>query len=109
MLLYGQLYLSEIEFLMLIFSLVLEVIQPSLSTPPRLFLGSQLGPQLLFLLLQGSQGLLSLGMGVGLSPSLITSVPGPFLNYKDLLGNLHKNNKRILCNKEKEEGTLAFN
>ena len=51
LLLCGKLYLSEIKLLALIFSLVCDVLQPNLRTPPHPFLNSQLGGQFLFLLL----------------------------------------------------------
>ena len=44
----------------MIFNLVLDIFQASFSTPPRPLLHSQLGSQLLVLLLHGSQGLFGL-------------------------------------------------
>ena len=114
LLLYGQLYLSEIELFTLIFSLVLGILQPSLNAPPRPLLSSQLNGLLLVFLLHGSEGLVGLGAKVGLNPGLIPSVLNLFLSYKNLLSNLHKNEKGIPCKKRKKEkkngkGTIAFN
>ena len=108
MLLCGELYLNEIELLALVFSFVLGILQPRLDAFPRLLLYSKLSSQLLVFLLQGSQGLGDLGSVVGLNPSLIPSVLDPFLRYKNLLGNLHKNDKGILCkNIYKEKDTMV--
>jgi len=40
---------------------------------------------------------------VGLSPSLVMSIPNPLIGHKNLLGNLHKDNKGIPCKKKKEK------
>ena len=48
--------------------------------------------QLRFFLLEGPQGLFNLNTGVGLRFNLVTGILDPLLNYKNLLGNLHKNN-----------------
>ena len=48
-------------------------------------------------LLHGSQGLGDLGTVVGLSLGLVSDVLDPFLSYKNLMGNLHKNDKKIPC------------
>ena len=48
--------------------------------------------QLRFFLLEGPQGLFNLSTGVGLRFNLVTGVLDPLLSYKNLLGNLHKNN-----------------
>ena len=103
LLLCGQLYLIKIELFALIFSLVRDILQPSLSAPPRPLLNSQLAGQLLVFLLHGSQGLVGLGAEVGLNPSLILGVLDPFFIYKNLLENLHKNDKGIPCKKTKEK------
>ena len=103
MLLCDQLYLIKIELFVLIFSLVRDILQPSLSAPPRPLLNNQLGGQLLVFLLHGSQGLIGLGAVVGLNPSLIPGILDPFFNYKNLLNNLHKNDKGIPCKKTKEK------
>ena len=103
MLLCGQLYLIKIELFGLIFSLVRDILQPSLSAPPRPLLNSQLGGQLLVFLLHGSQGLVGLGAEVGLNPSLISGVLDAFFIYKNLLDNLHKNDKGIPCKNTKEK------
>ena len=103
LLLCGQLYLSEIELFALIFSLVLRILQPSLNAPPHPLFSSQLNGLLLVFLLHGSEGLVGLGAEVGLNPGLILSILNLFLSYKNLLGNLHKNEKGILCKKRKKE------
>ena len=84
---------------MLIFSLVVGTFQPNLNTPSRPLLSNQLSCQLLVFLLHGFQGLVDLGAEVGLNPGLIVSILDPFLHYKNLLGNLHKNDKGVLCKK----------
>ena len=58
---------------------------------------------LLVFLLHGFEGLVGLGVEVGLNPGLILSVLNLFLSYKNLLGNLHKNEKGIPCKKRKEK------
>ena len=45
------------------------------------------------LFFQGSESLLNLKTGVGLSLDLVTGIPNPLLNYINLLGNLHKSSK----------------
>ena len=97
----GQLYLNEIELFALILNLVLYILQLSLSAPTCPLFNSQLSGQLLVFLLHGPQGLIRLSAEVGLNPSLISGVLDPFLSYKNLLGNLHKNDKRIPCKKNK--------
>ena len=110
--LYVKLYLSEIELFALILNLVLGILQPNLSVPPRPLLNSQLSGQLLVFLLRGPQGLIRLSTEVGLNPGLVSSVLDPFLSYKNLLGNLHKNDKRIPCKRKKKknecEGHLSI-
>jgi len=46
-------------------------------------------------------------MGVGLSLSLVTGIPDPLLAHKNLLSNLHKNNKGIQCIKKKGKNESA--
>ena len=55
------------------------------------------------LLLYGSQSLVGFGAEVGLNLGLVPGVLDAFLNYKNLLDSLHKNDKGIPCKKEKEE------
>ena len=54
-------------------------------------------------------------MEVSLNPSLVPGILDPFRNYKNFLGNLHKNDKGIPCKKkggkrrENGKGIVAFN
>ena len=103
MLLCGQLSLSEIELFALIFSLVLDILQPSLSATPRPLLSSQLGGQLLVFLLHGSQGLVVLSVEVGFNLGVVLGILDLFLSYENLLDSLHKNDKGIPCKKKKKK------
>ena len=48
------------------------------------------------LFFKGSQRLLNLKTGVGLSLNLVMSVPDPLLDYINLLDNLLKSNKGVI-------------
>ena len=94
------------ELLALLFNLVLSFLEAGLSTPSLPLLGYQLHNQLLVLLLRCTQGLTGLGVKVSLDPSFIVSISHPLLSHEYLLDGLYKNNKRMLCQKRKEQPSM---
>ena len=100
----GQFYLSHMKLLALVLDLGLCTLQKGFGTQMCPLQSGQLVGQLHLLLLEGSQGLLNLSTGMGLSPSLIAGVPNPFIGHKNLLGDLYKNDKGIPLLKKKKLG-----
>ena len=92
-----QLYFGIVELLAFLLSLVLGVLEASLSAHSLLFLRGQLRGQHLVLLLRCTQGFACLGAKVSLDPGFIASFFHLLLSHEDLLDDLHKNNKGILC------------
>ena len=83
------------EFLTLLPSLILSILEAGVNAPPLLLLSRQLHSQLLVLLIYCNQGLASLGVKIGLNPSFIAGISHPLLSHEYLLVGLYKNNRGI--------------
>ena len=101
------------KLLVLVLDLGLRALQKGFGAQMCPLQSGQLVVQLHLLLLEGSQGLLNLSTGVGLSPSLIAGVLNPLLDHKNLLGDLYKNDKgipllkKILKKRERKSESLT--
>ena len=82
-----------IKLFALILSLVLGILQTGPNALLRPLLCCQLHCKLLVLLLSNAQGLVGLSIEVGLN--LIPGILDPLLCHKNLLDNLHINNRRV--------------
>ena len=90
-----------VEPFTLVLCLVLGILQARLDTQTCPLLGNHLTSKLFVFLFRCAQGLVGLGVEVGLDPSIILGVFDPLLNYKNFPDSLRKNNKRIRCKKNK--------